>query len=428
MPATLTITDNRTGKTYEIPVEHDTIRALDLRQIKVKPDDFGMMTYDPGYTNTASCKSRVTYIDGDRGILEYRGYPIEQLAEHSNFLEVAYLLIHGELPTADQAREWEDSIRLHTVVHENIKRQMEEFRYDAHPMGMLVSTVAALSTFYPDAKQVACEEKVALQIKRLIAKVPTLAAFCYRHSQGHPYNYPSNALGYTENFLSMLFKMNDNPYTLEPAFVRALDVLFILHADHEQNCSTSVMRAIGSSDADPYSALAGAAAALYGPLHGGANEAVLRMLERIGDVKNVPAFVDRCKKGEGRLMGFGHRVYKSYDPRAKIIKTIADDVFKVTGRNPLLDIALELEKIALNDEYFVSRRLYPNVDFYSGLIYQAMGLPTTMFPVLFAIPRAAGWLAQWKELVEDSEQRIQRPRQIYLGETRRDFVPMSKRS
>ncbi|MCA9079665.1 MAG: citrate synthase [Planctomycetaceae bacterium] len=427
MADTLTITDNRTGKTYEIPVENDTIRAMDLRQIKVQESDFGLMTYDPGYTNTASCKSRITFIDGDEGILEYRGYPIEQLAEQSSFSEVAYLLVHGELPTREQMETWEASIRMHTVVHENIKRQMEEFRYDAHPMGMMISTIAALSTFYPDAKQVDCQQNRMLQITRLIAKVPTLAAFCYRHSQGHPYNYPDNQLGYTENFLSMLFKMNDNPYPLLPAFVQALDVLFILHADHEQNCSASVMRAIGSSDADPYSALAGAAAALYGPLHGGANEAVLKMLNEIGNVSNVPKFIERCKAGEVRLMGFGHRVYKSYDPRAKIIKRTADAVFEVTGRNPLLDIALELERIALEDEYFVKRRLYPNVDFYSGLIYQAMGLPVTMFPVLFAIPRAVGWLAQWNELVEDKEQRIQRPRQIYLGHGRRDFVPTSAR-
>ncbi|MEZ5944996.1 MAG: citrate synthase [Planctomycetaceae bacterium] len=428
MPETLTITDNRTGVTYEIPIENDTIKAMALRQIKVEPEDFGMMTYDPGYTNTASCKSRVTYIDGDKGILEYRGYPIEQLAENATFLEVAYLLINGELPTADQLAAWKDSVNHHTVVHENIKRQMEEFRYDAHPMGMLISTVASLSTFYPDAKEVSSKENRMLQMTRLIAKVPTLAAFCFRHSQGHPYNYPNNSLDYTSNFLSMLFKMNDNVYEPYPELVRALDILFILHADHEQNCSTSVMRAIGSSNADPYSALAGAAAALYGPLHGGANEAVLRMLKQIGDVKNVPSFVEKCKNGETRLMGFGHRVYKSYDPRATIVKRTADAVFEVTGRNPLLNIALELERIALEDEYFVSRRLYPNVDFYSGLIYQAMGLPTNMFPVMFALPRTAGWLAQWQEMVEDSEQRIQRPRQVYLGERGRDFVPLSKRS
>jgi len=428
MPETLTITDNRTGKTYELPINNETIRALDLRQIKVNDDDFGMMTYDPGYTNTASCKSSVTYIDGDKGILEYRGYPIEQLAEQSTFVEVAYLLLHGELPTASELASWDSLIDEHTVVHENIKRQMENFRYDAHPMGMMTSTVAALSTFYPEAKDVHCEKNRMLQTVRLIAKLPTLAAFTFRHSQGHPYTYPVNELSYTENFLSMMFKMPGNDYKLDPALVRALDVLFILHADHEQNCSASVMRAIASSDADPYCALSGAAGALYGPLHGGANEAVLRMLTKIGDVKNVPAYVESCKNGEQRLMGFGHRVYKNYDPRARIIKKCADDVFEVTGRNPLLDIALELEKIALEDEYFVKRRLYPNVDFYSGLIYQAMGLPVTMFPVMFAIPRTVGWLAQWNELKADEEQRIQRPRQIYLGERTRDFVAIEKRS
>jgi len=427
MPDTLTITDNRTGKTYEIPIQHDTIKAMDLRQIKVADSDFGLMTYDPGYTNTASCKSAVTYIDGDKGILEYRGYPIEQLAEKSNFLEVAYLLLKGELPTSSQLSAWENEIALHTVVHENIKRQMESFRYDAHPMGMLVSTVAALSTFYPEAKQVHDEDNRWLQIKRLIAKVPTISAFTFRHSQGHPYNYPNINLSYAENFLAMMFQMTEKEYHANPEVVRALDILFILHADHEQNCSASVMRAIGSSDADPYSALAGAAAALYGPLHGGANEAVLRMLEQIGDVKNVKSYVDSCKNGEQRLMGFGHRVYKNYDPRAKIIKRCADEVFQVTGRNRLLDVAIELEKIALSDEYFVKRKLYPNVDFYSGLIYQAIGVPVKMFPVLFAIPRTVGWLAQWKELVEDPDQRIQRPRQIYLGKRTRDFVPIEKR-
>ena len=427
MPDTLTITDNRTGKTYEIPIEHDTIKAIDLRQIKVKDDDFGMMAYDPGYTNTASCKSSITYIDGDKGILEYRGYPIEQLAEKSSYLEVAYLLINGELPTQDELAEWEDAVRYHTMVHENIKRQMESFRYDAHPMGMLISTVSALSTFYPEAKKVGAVENRMLQIKRLIAKVPTIAACVFRHSQGRPYNHPRNELSYTENFLAMMFQMSGNPYEPEPALVRALEVLFILHADHEQNCSTSVMRAIGSSDADPYSALAGAAAALYGPLHGGANEAVLRMLNEIGNVKAVPKYIERVKNGEMRLMGFGHRVYKNYDPRAKIIKKCADEVFEVTGRNPLLDVALELEKIALEDEYFVKRKLYPNVDFYSGLIYQALGLPVTMFPVMFAIPRASGWLAQWKEMLEDEEQRIQRPRQIFLGARERDYVPVEKR-
>lgn len=427
MPDTLTITDNRTGKTYEVTIENETIRAIDLRQIKVRDDDFGLMTYDPGYSNTASCKSSVTYIDGETGILEYRGYPIEQLAEQSSFIEVAYLLLHGELPTTHQLEEWEGFIKNHTVVHENIKRQMEAFRYDAHPMGMLISTVAALSTFYPEAKEVRCADNRWLQIRRLIAKLPTIAAFTYRHSQGHAYNYPRNELGYTENFLSMMFKMPGNDYEVEPALARALDILFILHADHEQNCSASVMRAVGSSEADPYSALAGAAAALYGPLHGGANEAVLRMLEEIGDVKRVPEYIERCKNGEFRLMGFGHRVYKNYDPRARIIKKCADEVFEVTGRNPLLDVALELERIALEDEYFVKRKLYPNVDFYSGLIYEAMGLPVTMFPVLFAIPRTVGWLAQWNEQMQDEDQRIQRPRQVYLGGRQRQFVPITER-
>ena len=427
MTDTLTITDNRTGKSYEIDVTHDTIRAMDLRQIKVQDDDFGMMTYDPGYTNTASTISRVTYIDGDRGVLEYRGYPIEQLAEHCTFMEVAYLLIFGELPDQAKLDSWQNFIGQHTVVHENIKEQMASFRYDAHPMGMLISTVAALSTFYPEAKDVHDPEDRMLQTQRLIAKVPTIAAFTYRHSQGHPFTYPNNELSYTENFLHMMFKMTDNPYTPHKAIVRALDILFILHADHEQNCSASVMRAIGSADSDCYSALAGAAAALYGPLHGGANEAVLKMLNEIGHVKNVPAYVAKCKDGEQRLMGFGHRVYKNYDPRARIIKECADEVFEVTGRTPLLDIALELERIALEDEYFVSRKLYPNVDFYSGLIYQAIGLPMTMFPVMFAIPRTVGWLAQWQELCEDEEKRIQRPRQIYLGERNREFKPMDQR-
>ncbi|WP_417849081.1 citrate synthase [Thalassoglobus sp.] len=427
MPETLTVTDNRTGKTFEIPVTNDTIRALDLRQIKVKDDDFGMMTYDPGYTNTSSCISRVTYIDGEKGILEYRGYPIEQLAEKSSFMEVAYLLLNGELPKKAELSGWEEEIHHHTVVHENIKRQMESFRYDAHPMGMIISTVAALSTFYPEAKNVRCAENRRLQIKRLIAKVPTIAAFTFRHSQGHPYVYPNNKLSYTENFLTMMFRMVGNDYEPNPAIVKALDVLFTLHADHEQNCSASVMRAIGSSEADPYSAWAGAAAALYGPLHGGANEAVLRMLSEIGDVSKVPEYMKKCKNGELRLMGFGHRVYKNYDPRARIIKKCADDVFEVTGRNPLLDVALELERIALEDEYFVKRKLYPNVDFYSGLIYQAIGLPVTMFPVLFAIPRTIGWLAQWAESLEDKEQRIQRPRQVFLGERERDYVPMEQR-
>jgi citrate synthase len=427
MPDSLTITDNRTGKTYEIPISHGTVHATELRRIKMDDDDFGLMSYDPGYLNTASTKSRVTYIDGDRGILEYRGYSIEELAEHSTFVEVAYLLLKGELPHRKDLEDWEDSLKQHTLLHENIKELMASFRYDAHPMGMFISTLAALSTFYPLAKKVHDAKNRSLQIKRLIAKVPTIAAFSYRHSQGHPYVYPNNQLSYTENFLTMMFRMSDNPYEPHPAIVRAIDVLFILHADHEQNCSTSVMRAIGSSDCDPYSAVAGAAAALYGPLHGGANEAVLRMLHEIEHVRNVPEYVQRVKAGELRLMGFGHRVYKNYDPRARIVKRCADDVFEVTGRNPLLDIAVELERIALEDEYFVSRRLYPNVDFYSGLIYEAIGLPMTMFPVLFAIPRTVGWLAQWQELCEDPEQKIQRPRQIYLGNHHRRYVAINQR-
>ncbi|REJ81786.1 MAG: citrate synthase, partial [Planctomycetota bacterium] len=374
MPDTLTITDNRTGKTYDLPITDDTIRAMDLRQIKVSPEDFGMMSFDPGYVNTASTRSAITYIDGKKGILRYRGYPIEQLAQQSDFIEVAYLLLHGELPTATQLEDWRETIRNHTLVHENIKKQMEAFRYDAHPMGMWISTVAALSTFYPEAKNVRDADNRMVQIRRLIAKAPTIAAFTYRHLQGYPYNSPDNDLSYTANFLSMMFRMTEPKYEPHPALVKALDVLFILHADHEQNCSASAMRAIGSSEADCYSALAGAAAALYGPLHGGANEAVLRMLTEIGDVKNVPAHIERVKQGEVRLMGFGHRVYKNYDPRAKIIKQTADEVFEVTGRNPMLDIALELERIALEDDYFVERKLYPNVDFYSGLIYEAMGL------------------------------------------------------
>jgi len=427
MPNTLTITDNRTGKTYEVPIEDGTIRAMQLRQIKFDDADFGLMTYDPGYLNTASTRSRVTFIDGEKGILRYRGYPIEQLAEQSNFLEVAYLLIHGELPTVEQFSEWDHVIRHHTFVHENIKRQMESFRYDAHPMGMFVSMVAALSTFYPDSKAVRDPHSQTLQIKRLIAKVPTIAACAYRHCQGHPYNYPNNALDYTSNFLAMMFQMTNNHYEPHPALVRALDVLFILHADHEQNCSASAMRAIGSSECDPYLSLAGAAAALNGPLHGGANEAVLRMLNEIGSVDRIPGYVERVKKGEFRLMGFGHRVYKNYDPRAAIIKKCAYEVFEVTGHNPLLDVALELERIALSDEYFVQRKLYPNVDFYSGLIYQAMSLPTTMFPVLFAIPRTAGWLAQWQEHMQDPEQKIARPRQIYTGAMNRDYVAIADR-
>lgn len=429
MPSdSLTVTDNRTGKTYELPIADGTIRTADLRQMKVNDDDFGLMGYDPGFTNTAATKSRITYIDGDKGILRYRGYPIEQLAEQGTYLETAYLLLNGELPTKEELVKWDDSIDEHTIVHENIKHILEAFRYDAHPMGMLVSIVGALSTFYPESKNVKDSANRDLQIRRLIAKLPTISAYCYRHALGLPYNYPDNDLSYTANFLSMMFKMAGNAYTPDPALVRALDILFILHADHEQNCSANAMRSIGSSMADPYVSLAGAAGALYGPLHGGANEAVLKMLREIGDVKNVPKFIEKAKGGETRLMGFGHRVYKNYDPRAKIIKKTADEVFAVTGKNPMLDIATELERIALEDEYFVKRRLYPNVDFYSGLIYEAMGLPVTMFPVLFAIPRASGWLAQWCELVDDPEQRIARPRQIFLGEDKRDYVPIDQRS
>ena len=428
MPDTLTITDNRTGKQYEVPVTDGTIRATDLRQVKVAADDGGLATYDPAFMNTASCRSRITYIDGDQGILEYRGYPIEQLAEQSNYLETAYLIIFGELPTDTQLQEWRTQITLHTMLHENIKKLMEAFQYDAHPMGVMISTIAAFSTFYPDAKKIFDEQSRKKQIHRLIAKVPTIAAYAFRHSIGRPYNYPDNDLSFTGNFLNMLFRMTELKYKVNPALERALDVLFILHADHEQNCSTSAMRGIGSSQVDPYSAMAGAAAALYGPLHGGANEAVLRMLNEIGSMQNIPGFIKRVKGGEGRLMGFGHRVYKSYDPRAKIIKRTADEVFEVTGRNPLLDIALELERIALQDEYFVSRRLYPNVDFYSGLIYQAMGFPVEMFPVLFAIPRTAGWIAQWEEMLLDPEQKIARPKQVYIGQSRRDYIPRDKRS
>jgi citrate synthase len=427
MADTLTITDNRTGKTYELPIKDGTIKATDLRQLKVGGDDPGLMTYDPAFMNTANCRSRITFIDGDKGILEYRGYPIEQLAEHSTYLETAYLVIFGELPTASQLETWTRDITNHTMLHENIKKLMEGYQYDAHPMSVFLSTVGAFSTFYPDAKQIFDEQSRRKQIHRLVAKVPTIAAYAYRHSIGRPYNQPDNELSFTGNFLNMLFRMTELKYTVNPVLERALDVLFILHVDHEQNCSTSAMRNIGSSHVDPYSAMAGAAAALYGPLHGGANEAVLRMLSEIGDVSRVPDFVKRVKAGEGRLMGFGHRIYKSYDPRATIIKRTADEVFEVTGKNPLLDIATELERIALQDEYFVSRKLYPNVDFYSGLIYQAMGFPVTMFPVLFAIPRTAGWIAQWEEMLLDPEQKIARPRQIYVGASKRDYVTLTKR-
>jgi citrate synthase len=428
MADTLTITDNRTGKQYELPVSDGTIRATDLRKIKTGGDDGGLMTYDPAFMNTAACRSRITYIDGDKGILEYRGYPIDQLAEHSTYLETAYLIIFGELPSESQLKEWTRQITLHTMLHENIKKLMEGFQYDAHPMGVFLSTVGAFSTFYPDAKKIFDEQSRQKQVLRLIAKVPSIAAYAYRHSIGRPYVYPDNDLSFTGNFLNMLFKMTELKYQANPVLERALDVLFILHADHEQNCSTSAMRGIGSSHVDPYSAMAGAAAALYGPLHGGANEAVLRMLTEIGSVQHIPEFIKRVKAGEVRLMGFGHRVYKSYDPRAKIIKRTADEVFEVTGKNPLLDIALELERIALQDDYFVSRKLYPNVDFYSGLIYQAMGFPMTMFPVLFAIPRTCGWIAQWEEMLLDPDQKIARPRQIYIGARKRDYVALDTRS
>ncbi len=427
MADTITITDNRNGKQYELPIEDGTIRAMDLRKIKVSDDDFGMMTYDPAFMNTAACRSKITHIDGDKGVLLYRGYPIEQLAEHSDFLETAFLILFGELPQERDLEQWAREITLHTMLHENIKKFLEGFRYDAHPMGMFLSAVGALSTFYPDAKDIFNEESRRLQTIRMIAKVPSIAAYAFRHTIGRPYVLPDNDLGYSGNFLNMLFKMTEPRYTPDPVLERALDVLFILHADHEQNCSTSAMRNIGSSHVDPYSALAGAAAALYGPLHGGANEAVLRMLAEIGSKENIPAFIKKVKAGDGRLMGFGHRVYKSYDPRAKIIKRMADLVFEVTGKNPLLEMALELERIALEDDYFVSRKLYPNVDFYSGLIYQAMGFPTSMFPVLFAIPRTAGWIAQWEEMLLDPDQKIARPRQIYVGSGPRDYVAREKR-
>jgi len=422
MADTLTITDNRTGQTYEVAITDETIRAIDLRKIKVADDDFGMMTYDPAFMNTASCRSAITYIDGDKGILEYRGYPIEQLAEKSTYLEVAYLLMHGELPSATELQQWNHTITHHTILNENFRKLIDSFRYDAHPMGRLIASVAALGTLYPEAKEVDNAEVRMKQIHRIIAKVITIAAFNYRHTIGMPYAYPDNELSYTGNFLNMMYRMTETKYTPNPVLERALDVLFILHADHEQNCSTNAMRAVGSSQVDPYSAVAAAAAALYGPLHGGANEAVLQMLQEIGSVNNVPAFIQSVKSGEGgRLMGFGHRVYKNYDPRAKIIKQVADEVFEVTGRNPLLDIALELERIALEDDYFVKRKLYPNVDFYSGLIYQAMRFPTSIFTVLFAIPRVSGWLSQWQEMLNDPDQKIARPRQIYTGAARRDY-------
>ncbi len=424
----LTITDNRTGKTYEVPITDDTIRAMDLRQVKVKADDFGMMTYDPSFGNTALCRSKITFIDGDKGILRYRGYPIEELAERSNYLETAYLILYGELPTRSQLDDWSHQVLHHTFIHESIKKFLDGFHYDAHPMGMLISTIAALSTFYPDARDIFDENSRRRQTWRLIGKMPTLAAFAYRHSLGMPFAYPDSDLSYPGNFLNMLFKTSEAKYRPNPTLERALDVLFILHADHEQNCSANAMRNVGSSHVDPYSAAAAATAALYGPLHGGANEEVLRMLLDIGSIANIPAYIKRVKSGEKKLMGFGHRIYKNYDPRARIIKRISSEVFDVMGRNPLLDIALEVERIALEDDYFVTRKLYPNVDFYTGLIYQSMGFPVTMFPVLFAIPRTSGWIAQWQEMLQDPEQKIARPRQIYTGYDKRTYVPMDQRS
>jgi citrate synthase len=423
----LSITDNRTGKQYEIPIQNETIRAIDLRQIKANPQDFGLISYDPAFTNTASCSSRITYIDGDAGILRYRGYPIEELAEKSTFIETAYLILHGELPTRDQLSDWTYNVTHHTFIHESIKKFLDGFHYDAHPMGMLISTVAALSTFYPDAKDIFNPDSRRKQTYRLIGKMPTLSAFAYRHSLGMPFAYPDNDLTYSANFLNMLFRTTELKYRANPTLERALDVLFILHADHEQNCSSTAMRGVGSSHVDPYSAIAAATAALYGPLHGGANEAVLRMLLEIGSVSKVPEYIKSVKAGQHKLMGFGHRVYKNYDPRATIVKHIAYEVFDVMGRNPMIDIALECERIALQDDYFISRKLYPNVDFYTGLIYQSMGFPVTMFPVLFAIPRTAGWIAQWEEMLLDPEQKIARPRQVYLGAPKRGYVPIDNR-
>jgi citrate synthase len=425
---TLTITDNRTGQTYTVPIEEGTIRAMNLRQIKTGPEDFGLMTYDPAFMNTASCRSSITYIDGDRGILRYRGYPIEVLAERCTFLEVAYLLLFGELPAEAELKKWVYDITHHTMLHESTKKFMEGFRYDGHPMGMFVSTVAALSTVYPDAKHVHDGKNRLLQIKRLIGKVPSIAAMSYRHNVGFPYVYPDNDLSYAENFMNMLWKMVEPKYVANPAIARALDILFILHADHEQNCGTNAMRSVSSAQTDPYLSMAAAASALAGPLHGGANEEVLKMLDEIGSKDKVPAYIQKVKEGHFKLMGFGHRIYKNYDPRAKIIRWCAEQVFEVTGRNPKLEIALELERIALEDDYFVKRKLYPNVDFYSGIMYQAMGFRPEMFTVLFAIPRTAGWLAQWQELMEDSEQKIARPRQIYTGHEAREFVAMEKRT
>jgi citrate synthase len=425
---TLTVTDNRTGQTYELPIADGTVRAMDLRQIKTGEEDFGLMAYDPAYTNTASCRSAITYIDGDAGILQHRGYPIEQLCESSTYLEVAYLIINGALPTQTQLEHWVHEITIHTFVHENVKDFIQGFRYDANPMGMLVASVGGLSTFYPDANQIHDEEIRRIQIIRLLAKMPTLAAFAFRHNMGQPYVYPDNDLNYAGNFLSMMYKMTELKYEPDPRLERALDVLFILHADHEQNASTSAVRSVGSTQVDPYTAVAAGVAALYGPLHGGANEAALRMLRRIGGVDNIPGFLEGVKAGEERLMGFGHRVYKNYDPRARIIRKYLDDVFEVRGKSPLLEVASELEKRALDDEYFTSRKLYPNVDFYSGLIYEALGLPVAMFPVMFAIGRTSGWIGQWLEMVNDPEQKIARPRQVYTGDRDVDYVPIERRS
>ncbi len=424
---TLSVTDNRTGRSYEMPITDGTVKAMDFRQIKVSEDDFGLMTYDPAFTNTAACRSDITYIDGDAGILEHRGYSIERLCENATYLEVAYLLIHGKLPDRNELETWVHEITIHTYVHENIKRFMEGFRYDAHPMGMLLATVGAMSTFYPGAKNIKDHDERHMAAVRMIAKMPTLAAFAYRHNMGLPYIYPDNDLSYPANFLSMLFKMTEIKYEPDPRLTRALDTLFILHADHEQNCSTSAVRGIGSSQVDPYSAVAGGVGALYGPLHGGANEAVLKMLDRIERVDAIPDFLEGVKAGNERLMGFGHRVYKNYDPRARIIKKNVDEVLEVTGKSPKLEIAVELEKRALDDDYFTSRKLYPNVDFYSGLIYEALKIPTGMFTVIFAIPRTSGWIAQWLEMVDDDEQKIARPRQIYTGERELEYVPLERR-
>lgn len=423
----LSVTDNRTGETYELEITDGTVKGMDLRQIKLSEDDFGLMSFDPAYTNTASCRSAITYIDGEAGILEYRGYPIEQLCEQATYLEVAYLLVHGELPTRDQLDEWVHEITIHTYVHENVKEFLDGFRYDAHPMGMLQASVGALSTFYPGAKHIKDDEEKHMATVRMIAKVPTLAAFAYRHNLGLPYVYPDNDLSYPGNFLSMMYRMTEVKYQPDPRLERALDVLWILHADHEQNCSTSAVRDVGSSEVDPYSACAAGIAALYGPLHGGANEAVLRMLDRIESVDNIPDFLEAVKNREEKLMGFGHRVYKNFDPRAKIIKKNVEEVFEVTGMNPKLEIAVELEKRALDDDYFTERKLYPNVDFYSGLIYEALSIPTEMFTVMFAIPRTSGWMAQWLEMIDDDKRKIARPRQIYTGERERDYVPIEQR-